>query len=155
MVGDHTLGPVCVAPTRRATRNLSSSLDPLRTRGTAPGLRGAAPAGRELRQTSARIQRESPHPAVIGRRRPDSTRSALGRSCWQRPIWLAGKGAPERTRTSDTRFRKPMLYPLSYEGGSSWSGPPTPADLPGGWIQLPVSRLPHRGCRPTSLGGHA
>jgi hypothetical protein len=26
-------------------------------------------------------------------------------------------GAPERTRTSDTRFRKPMLYPLSYEGG--------------------------------------
>jgi hypothetical protein len=26
-------------------------------------------------------------------------------------------GAPERIRTSDTRFRKPMLYPLSYEGG--------------------------------------
>jgi hypothetical protein len=25
-------------------------------------------------------------------------------------------GAPERIRTSDTRFRKPMLYPLSYEG---------------------------------------
>ena len=25
-------------------------------------------------------------------------------------------GAPERTRTSDTRFRKPLLYPLSYGG---------------------------------------
>jgi hypothetical protein len=24
--------------------------------------------------------------------------------------------APGRTRTSDTRFRKPLLYPLSYEG---------------------------------------
>jgi hypothetical protein len=24
--------------------------------------------------------------------------------------------APGRTRTSDTRFRKPVLYPLSYEG---------------------------------------
>jgi hypothetical protein len=27
-------------------------------------------------------------------------------------------GAPGRNRTSDTRFRKPVLYPLSYEGGS-------------------------------------
>lgn len=26
-------------------------------------------------------------------------------------------GAPERTRTSDARFRKPTLYPLSYGGG--------------------------------------
>jgi hypothetical protein len=24
--------------------------------------------------------------------------------------------APEMTRTSDPRFRKPLLYPLSYEG---------------------------------------
>jgi hypothetical protein len=24
-----------------------------------------------------------------------------------------------RTRTSDTRFRKPVLYPLSYAGGGS------------------------------------
>ena len=28
-------------------------------------------------------------------------------------LWL---GAPGRIRTCDTRFRKPMLYPLSYEG---------------------------------------
>ncbi len=26
------------------------------------------------------------------------------------------RGAPGRIRTCDTRFRKPMLYPLSYEG---------------------------------------
>jgi hypothetical protein len=25
-------------------------------------------------------------------------------------------GAPEPTRTADTRFRKPLLYPLSYGG---------------------------------------
>ena len=31
---------------------------------------------------------------------------------------MAGKqGAPGRIRTSDTWFRKPLLYPLSYEGG--------------------------------------
>ena len=31
-------------------------------------------------------------------------------------------GAPGRDRTCDLRFRKPLLYPLSYGGGSSaWS----------------------------------
>ena len=34
-------------------------------------------------------------------------------------------GAPGRTRTCDTRFRKPLLYPLSYEGRfASTSGSP-------------------------------
>ena len=28
------------------------------------------------------------------------------------------KSALGRIRTCDTRFRKPMLYPLSYEGGT-------------------------------------
>lgn len=28
-------------------------------------------------------------------------------------------GALGRIRTCDARFRKPMLYPLSYEGGTS------------------------------------
>ena len=28
----------------------------------------------------------------------------------------ADSGAPGWNRTSDTRFRKPVLYPLSYEG---------------------------------------
>ena len=28
------------------------------------------------------------------------------------------EGAPGRNRTCDTRFRKPLLYPLSYEGAS-------------------------------------
>lgn len=40
----------------------------------------------------------------------DPTRSYLVGSCL-----LYGKtGVPERTRTSDARFRKPTLYPLSY-----------------------------------------
>ena len=30
--------------------------------------------------------------------------------------FLVRPGAPGRIRTCDTRFRKPMLYPLSYEG---------------------------------------
>ena len=29
---------------------------------------------------------------------------------------MTRSGAPDRTRTCDTRFRKPMLYPLSYRG---------------------------------------
>ena len=29
---------------------------------------------------------------------------------------LVRSGAPGRNRTCDTRFRKPVLYPLSYEG---------------------------------------
>lgn len=33
-----------------------------------------------------------------------------GESVWR------DDGAPERTRTSDARFRKPTLYPLSYGG---------------------------------------
>ena len=32
---------------------------------------------------------------------------------WRALLWA---GAPERTRTSDARFRKPTLYPLSYGG---------------------------------------
>ncbi len=33
---------------------------------------------------------------------------------WQ--LGTVSPGAPGRTRTCDTRFRKPLLYPLSYEG---------------------------------------
>ena len=29
-------------------------------------------------------------------------------------------GAPGRTRTGDLRFRKPLLYPLSYRGAKAW-----------------------------------
>jgi hypothetical protein len=36
-------------------------------------------------------------------------------------------GAPGRNRTSDTRFRKPLLYPLSYEGGGCRKGGRKPA----------------------------
>ena len=34
---------------------------------------------------------------------------------------LFSGGAPGRIRTCDSRFRKPLLYPLSYEGGRAVS----------------------------------
>jgi hypothetical protein len=34
-------------------------------------------------------------------------------------VSAAKRDAPGRTRTSDTRFRKPLLYPLSYEGAGA------------------------------------
>src|SRR2546423_2341769 len=34
------------------------------------------------------------------------------------PSVAHSSGAPGRIRTCDTRFRKPLLYPLSYEGAS-------------------------------------
>ena len=40
----------------------------------------------------------------------------------ERGVWGSARlprpdaGAPEPTRTADTRFRKPLLYPLSYGG---------------------------------------
>ena len=45
------------------------------------------------------------------------------------PVSVKHGNAPGRTRTSDTRFRKPLLYPLSYEGAASDRSPP--ADPPG------------------------
>jgi hypothetical protein len=35
---------------------------------------------------------------------------------------LVRSGAPGRIRTCDTRFRKPLLYPLSYGGGDHTQG---------------------------------
>ena len=40
----------------------------------------------------------------------------ISRLCWPSMVFLVNGGAPGRIRTCDTRFRKPMLYPLSYEG---------------------------------------
>ncbi len=51
-------------------------------------------------------------------------------------------GAPGRTRTSDTRFRKPLLYPLSYEGG--W---PRMAPCPS-LLAAQIARAQHSGRRP-------
>ena len=39
-------------------------------------------------------------------------------------------GAPGRNRTCDTRFRKPLLYPLSYEGVGTRSGPASGVSVP-------------------------
>ena len=44
---------------------------------------------------------------------------AAGLKSTRRPTARSGatrSGAPGRIRTCDTRFRKPLLYPLSYEG---------------------------------------
>ena len=47
----------------------------------------------------------------------DERRSRLcGTQKW--PLTSANARAPGRNRTCDTRFRKPVLYPLSYEGGA-------------------------------------
>lgn len=35
---------------------------------------------------------------------------------------LVQMGAPGRIRTCDTRFRRAVLYPLSYEGMGAWPG---------------------------------
>ena len=42
--------------------------------------------------------------------------SASGHSA-DAPTYMVLFSAPGRNRTCDTRFRKPMLYPLSYRGG--------------------------------------
>jgi hypothetical protein len=52
-----------------------------------------------------------------GGRRWQNTRSTLAGVCAGHSLLLLVRGgAPGRNRTCDTRFRKPMLYPLSYEG---------------------------------------
>ncbi len=58
----------------------------------------------------------------------DRLDAALDNACGLEDAWLCfpalrqaqgtvpGLGAPSRIRTCDTRFRKPLLYPLSYGG---------------------------------------
>ena len=41
-------------------------------------------------------------------------------------------GAPGRIRTCDARFRKPTLYPLSYEGGAWHKPSQKPTQFPKG-----------------------
>jgi hypothetical protein len=41
---------------------------------------------------------------------------AVGYLAWSGTDCADQLGAPGRNRTCDTRFRKPLLYPLSYEG---------------------------------------
>src|SRR5699024_4339550 len=50
-----------------------------------------------------------------GRRKRPSRTVRLGRNVTGR------RGAPGRTRTCDTCFRRAVLYPLSYEGALLWS----------------------------------
>jgi hypothetical protein len=67
----------------------------------------------------------TPEPQVTQRCRPG--RKAFGRDRYDRPLRGSASvhvavhplvRAPGKIRTCDTRFRKPMLYPLSYEGAA-------------------------------------
>src|SRR4051812_4200195 len=51
--------------------------------------------------------------------RPVWRRFAASTGTLARPLSCGFTGGPERIRTSDTRFRKPLLYPLSY-GAVAW-----------------------------------
>ena len=52
---------------------------------------------------------------------PDHGAAEPEKSVQDQPESLGKKGAPGRNRTYDTRFRKPLLYPLSYEGAKDQS----------------------------------
>jgi hypothetical protein len=68
-----------------------------------------------------------------------------------RPLGWPGKklqvrgGAPGQIRTADTRFRRAVLYPLSYEG--------LPADPSRGRGRCPVRAAKWRGCTVRSVRG--
>ncbi len=79
--------------------------------------------------------------ATARRRLPVVRRHRAGRSHPLRPLPRCSPGgcrtsrggpcAPGRTRTCGTRFRKPLLYPLSY--GGSWPGGPRAAPGEEAW----------------------
>ena len=63
------------------------------------------------------VEKSGPVVAPIGKTEPELT---AGRQFDDsQPAAKTGtyEGTPGRTRTCDLRFRKPMLYPLSYGGG--------------------------------------
>ena len=78
-----------------------------------------APAAARTAGSGTGVDHPGPHESPVDRRLRgqlvpvDQVRP--GDSC---------RGAPERIRTSDSRFRKPLLYPLSY-GGGAWIDRPS------------------------------
>lgn len=84
-------------------------------------------ANRALRQlrnrtdiTIGATQQREVRPEWWGPDGPPLLVSATGVS--DRAVYLVFSGAPGRDRTCDLRFRKPLLYPLSYGGGTSARG---------------------------------
>ena len=72
-------------------------------------------------------------PAVIGYDAARGNGPIWGKSSAIASLMLGKRvrdGAPGRIRTCDTRFRKPLLYPLSYEGIIA-IGPFIPVFVPG------------------------
>ncbi len=60
-----------------------------------------------------------------------------------RPLTCINVGAPGQIRTADTRFRRAVLYPLSYEGGGAGARVP---GYPSG-EESPTTNAPHRRVR--------
>ena len=58
--------------------------------------------------------------ATKAKKRRKASAKPTGTKAPEEELMMSGQGsdlgAPGRNRTCDTRFRKPMLYPLSYEG---------------------------------------
>ena len=54
------------------------------------------------------------------------------------------RGAPETIRTSDQRFRKPLLYPAELRGQSQSSYPPEPQTVNGLSLVLDAQNDVHR-----------
>ena len=72
-----------------------------------------------LRVRQRRIRRSLLRPflATCCQRSATPTTASIYGKIWQRPaVHDTPQSTPGRTRTCDTRFRKPVLYPLSYEG---------------------------------------
>jgi hypothetical protein len=61
--------------------------------------------------------------ALVGRREPEEAEhSQFSECCSPLPASTRKPNTPGRNRTCDTRFRKAVLYPLSYEG-EKWVEP--------------------------------
>src|SRR5204863_345180 len=95
--------------------------------------------------------------AVFGGDRAHGWSSLLVRALQKSGV--TGRGVPDRTRTCDPRFRKPMLYPAELRGRRGDDTTPAPAMPPAGLAPqrapgLNASSASHirrpRGSRPAS-----
>ena len=105
-----------------ATPSVSMVIGSWRSGGSTSGWGGSRPRFQHDPAQRAGFGRIRPVPADDSRTEVRHTRC---RECWPGAESLVVVGAPGMIRTCDTRFRKPMLYPLSYEGSGRpcrWCG---------------------------------
>ena len=138
-VGRHETWVVPASMTARAVVGVLTGRQPRAVRADAPGRGDVAPRGSQGFKLSERlkgsakeaadagkVRRVAPKTSVVTTVKPASPdrRCAMSgaymqdRTASQRYRRIVGprSGALGRNRTCDTRFRKPVLYPLSYEG---------------------------------------